>query len=254
MLPQLAMHLTDADLIRLRDGEPVEARAREHITHCPLCQELLAAWRSFGEALRASREPSDSLPEEDLPLRPMAAACMMPEAFYYERSLSQKETAPPEVPESWIEDLLPRLAPRRPVRDLGSVTVVRASDGRVRLRREEVEVAYRSPREVEEVDDHPQEITLELDRERELHLSLRRAAHRVFLITRLTRHQGTPVRRGELTLVTETGRLRVQGLDHGLYELEGIAWFDLPATESARLFVHLDTLAQLEIEQIATEV
>ncbi len=106
MLPQIALHLSDEALLRLRDGESVEARAREHLEHCPLCQELLRAWRDFAEAIQAARQeepgiaPVASISPIELLTRESSLA--------YSRTVARlQEEVPPELPDAWLKRLLP---------------------------------------------------------------------------------------------------------------------------------------------------
>ena len=235
MLPQIALHLSDEDLLRLRDGEPVEARAQAHLEHCPLCQELLRAWRDFAEAIQAARE------EEPI-VAPVAKAKLVmslaaePSLAYFQTVDRLQEEVPPELPDAWLKRVLPGLRERPSARDLGRVRLHQEDNGTEVLMHEDP--ATGSTQVAREGQWPPEELALDLGRD-VLRLSLRRAGHARFLIARLTRSGGAPVdSRDELAPIPARGELQVRILHHERYELAGTAWFRLPPGQPAELFVH----------------
>ena len=250
MLPPLLLHASDEDLIRLRDGQPVDEDRERHVEQCPLCQELLQAWRELGDAmqdLRVLESQSEArkigwTKDDILWYSGMAER-------HGELSFDLASQRPQaQLPDDWTVPLLPKLIKRPPVVDAGLVEVVYGTDGSVSLRRGK---AVTGPgEEMAEGAALPEELVVPL-REARLNLSTRRAGHAVFLVARVEGPSSWgKSSRSEMTLIPERGEQRVQRLSHGRPDLEGMAWFRLPPRGPAHLFVHLNRTARVRLEPV----
>jgi len=250
MLPPLLLHAGDEDLIRLRDGQPVDEDRERHVEQCPFCQELLHAWREFGDAMRDLRVLESQLEAEKLGWTKEDIAMHSGMAEWHDKVLfglaSQRPQA--QLPDDWTVPLLPKMVKRPPVLDAGLVEVVYGADGSVSLRRGE---AITGPgEEMAEGAALPEELVVSL-RDTRLNLSARRAGHAVFLVARVEGSSSwRKSSRSEMTLIPEHGEQRVQRLSHGRPDLEGMAWFRLPPRGPAHLFVHLNRTARVRLEPV----
>ena len=288
-LPRIRLHLADEALLRLRDGEDVDGDERTHLEQCPLCQDLLAAWRAFGEAIAAvGQEPPDAyLAASTSPqaLQGMSGAKRTVEdaSGNVPRFSRVKRTEP--LPESWTEDLLSLLVPRQPVTELGTLRIVPLNAGPIPILR-----TYLVPPEQAVADAAAWSRKRHLGSglrgiavlwdELPVELAIRPAGAWLFLVVRLEPRFGTAHGVREASLIPTQGRPRIRALvpepafpgpelsrslaasKQSWYRLAGgpgfsgsaaLAWFPLPASGPADLFLHGEGTAHLRIERTNAE-
>lgn len=251
MLPPLLLHAGDEDLIRLRDGQPVDEDRERHVEQCPFCQELLQAWREFGDAMRDLRVLESQLEAEKLGWTKEDIAMYSGTAEWHDKVLFGLASQRPQLQfsDDWTVPLLPKMVKRPPVLDAGLVEVIYGADGSVSLRHGD-RAATGPGEDSAEGAALPEELVVPL-RDARLNLSTRRAGHAVFLVARVEGpSSGRGRARSEMTLIPERGEQRVQRLSHGRPDLEGMAWFRLPPRGPAHLFVHLNRTARVRLEPV----
>jgi len=244
------VHLTDEELIAVRDGECGDTHLLNHMDDCDYCRAVLEEWRRFAGRVEVSApsEPPGKSPHSPRALQRQGLLQRASKESHLSFLLNESDNdwavvradmsyRPEAPPASWIESAQRRLDEVPDRHSLGNLTLYVEENAEIHLQAD-------AARRIEKG-----EAIYDLNGSR-LHLTIRQAGFTTLLVARLAGSW----RKGDageydLTLVPASGRIRTQPLVRKSLPALGMAWFPVPAGEST-LLIHLEDTWQLRLRKI----
>lgn len=240
MMPDVQAHLSDDQLIEVRDGVCVDTDLLAHLEACAYCQSVLDAWRQFRNRL-AESVPDVSLNKSD----DSSADLESPTVFRLATAMpvTARDTpkieffTPPSPPAAWVEMARRRLRQASGRHSLGTLSLYLTEDAVLHMEADSA-TRFEAGHPIYAVGDC------------QLHLTARLAGFTTFLVAHVT-GQWEPggIDEFDITLVSASGRIRTQSVIRDSSAVSGMAWFPVPGGE-CKLLIHLGEAWELQVNKV----
>lgn len=239
-MPGTQAHLTDDQLIEVRDGMCQDTDLLAHLETCDYCQAVLDAWRQFRNRLAASGPdasltgPGDSLDDLESP-KVFHLATAVPGAS--RDTLKIEMFTPPSPPAAWVEAARRRLSQPGDRHSLGTLSLYLTEDAALHMEADSA-TRFEADQAVYAIDDC------------QLHLTTRLAGFTTLLVARVSGPWETEgADEFDITLVSARGRIQTQSLIRDPSPAFGMAWFPVPGGE-CKLLIHMNETWELQVNTV----